>query len=244
MSIFPDDEESTGNTEWARNMQQTIRDVVSRQAAGSARNVQQRLGPSELGARCDRMVVAKMTTPKNPQPSDLFWPSIIGTAVHDWLAGAFSADDPGRWATEMAVTPFPENPGHTDLYDRLEQAVLDHKILSDSSMYTIRYGEISRQYRVQLYLYALGCRRAGLPVQRIALVAYPRQGSSLAGIYVHELPMDQTMVDLLTEVRQDMHRREALATHVTGGHLTLDQITVTPGEDCHWCPFRCPHAVD
>jgi hypothetical protein len=58
------------------------------------------------------------------------WPSIVGTAIHAWMADAFTAANERyglRWVAEHRVTPHPDHPGTADLYDALEQAVVDHK---------------------------------------------------------------------------------------------------------------------
>lgn len=231
-----------GNTPWAVAMAGTIRALVERQAAGSARNVQVHLGPSELGVDCDRLIVGKLLG--HPEVASMDpWPSIVGTALHSWLESAFRTDDPTRWLAERRVTPHRDHAGTMDLFDTESSAVIDHKCLGEYSMTKIRTRGPSRQYQAQLALYALGAMRAGLQVDRVAIAAYPRQGPSLSGLYVWEHAMDAEMKRLLEQVFADTQRRKDQAAAVQGGVLAFESVPVSPGEDCTFCPFstQCPY---
>ena len=123
-----------GNTAWASRYAETIRQVLVERAGQAPRTLQRHLGPSELGVECDRQVVGKMAGhPHTNHVSDP-WPSIVGTAVHAWLADNFLIDNQAkgvlRWITETRVTPHPDHPGTGDLYDAVEQSVGDWKGLA------------------------------------------------------------------------------------------------------------------
>ena len=98
-----------GNSPWASRYAGELRRVVTTQANGSARNVQKHLGPSELGVPCDRQVVGKLAGVAVTNHVADPWPSIVGTAVHAWLADAFTAANTGldmpRWLAEQRVVP-------------------------------------------------------------------------------------------------------------------------------------------
>jgi LAGLIDADG-like domain len=120
-----------GNSAWASRYAHELKGVITRQATLAPRSRQVHLGPSELGIACDRAVVGKLAgLPRTNHVSDP-WPSIVGTAVHAWLAQAFLDDNARermlRWVTETRVIPHPEHPGTADLYDAYEAAVVDHK---------------------------------------------------------------------------------------------------------------------
>lgn len=120
-----------GNSPWASRYASELRRVVTDHANGSARNLQRHLGPSELGVPCDRQVVGKLAgLPVTNHVVDP-WPSIVGTAVHAWLADAFTAANlelpAPRWLAEQRVIPHPDHSGTADLYDAVETAVVDHK---------------------------------------------------------------------------------------------------------------------
>lgn len=239
----------TGNTPWASRYAADLRRVVTDAAYRSPRSLQTHLGPSELGAECDRQVVGKMAgQPRTNHVSDP-WPSIVGTAVHAWLAGAFAAanlrEGVLRWVPEQRVTPHAEHPGTADLYDAVELAVVDHKVLGETSMVKVRSAAgPSRRYVVQLLLYGLGYRNLGLPVQRVALAAYPRTGSTLDGLYVWERTAGPQDDLLIQEVLRQTEIRKQLAEQVRSGRMDISQIPITPDSDeCFFCNFYRPQAA-
>jgi hypothetical protein len=122
------------NTPWGAWYGRDLRGVIERQAHRSPRNLQVHLGPSELGEVCDRQIVGKMAGEPITQHVTSPWPSIIGTAVHAWLAAAFDnenrIDGIKRWITENKVAPVPAHPGTADLYDASYFAVVDWKGVS------------------------------------------------------------------------------------------------------------------
>ncbi|MDM4722778.1 hypothetical protein QTQ03_25430 [Micromonospora sp. WMMA1363] len=237
-----------GNTSWAGRYAAELRRVVVEQANSSDRNLQRHLGPSELGSPCDRQVVGKLaglpTTNHVVDP----WASVIGTAVHAWLADAFTAANAGldfpRWLAEQKVTPHPEHPGTADLYDAQETAVVDHKILGQSSMAKVRSAAGPPiHYVIQLLLYGKGYRVLGLPVTRVALAAYPRTAASLDGLYVWERATGPQDDALLEEVFRLTDRRKAMAEELLSGLKTLTDIPSTPDDDtCFFCPYFRPQS--
>jgi len=160
----------SGNSPWAVRYAADLRRVVNEHAAHNPRTLQAHLGPSELGSICDRQVAGKLAgVPRTNHVVDP-WPSIVGTAVHAWLADAFAADNARhglRWVPEQRVVPHPDHPGTADLYDGEEQAVVDHKILGETAMAKVRSQDgPPLRYQVQLLLYGKGYRLLGLPVRR------------------------------------------------------------------------------
>lgn len=237
----------SGNTEWAARMARTAKDVVIRAANRAPRSQQVHLGPSELGVECDRQVVGKLVGEARTNHVTDPWPSVVGTAVHAWLADAFEADnqktDSQRWFAERRVIPHPEHAGTGDLYDAWEHAVLDHKCLGETSLNKVRTGRVPRKYRRQLLLYGLGFIRMGLPVKRVAILAWPRTGSSLDGAYVWEAPFDGAAVEELADTFAETTRRKAQAAEVLAGRLPLQLVPRTPTSDeCYFCPFYRPQA--
>jgi hypothetical protein len=237
----------SGNTEWATRMARVVKDVVIRAADHAPRSQQVHLGPSELGVECDRQVVGKLVRePRTNHVTDP-WPSVVGTAVHAWLADAFEADnqktDQQRWFAERRVAPWPGAEGTGDLYDAHEQSVDDHKVLGETSLNKVRAGRVPRKYRRQLFLYGLGFIRLGLPVKRVAIFAYPRTGSTLDGLYVWEAPFDAAAFAELSDTFAETQRRKAQAAEVLAGRLPLHLVPRTPTSDeCYFCPFYRPQA--
>lgn len=238
-----------GNTPWASRYAAELRRVVVEHAQSAPRSRQVRLGPSELGVACDRQVVGKLAgLPRTNHVADP-WPSVVGTAVHAWLAAAFAADNTRsgalRWVPEQRVTPHPEHSGTADLYDAAEQAVVDHKVLGESSMAKIRRPEgPPRKYRIQLLLYATGYRALGLPVQRVALAAYPRTATSLNGLYVWEHVLGPADDAVIREVFDRTKTRKELAGEVAAGRMRLNDIPAAPDDDeCFFCVFYRPESA-
>lgn len=238
-----------GSSVWASRYAALLRSVVYEAAERAPRTLQQHLGPSELGSICDRQVAGKMAAfPKTNHVADP-WPSVVGTAVHAWLATAFTnwnvVHGQPRFLAEQRVTPHPNHPGTADLYDAVEQAVVDHKCLAESSMAKVRSASgPPRRYVVQLLLYGLGYRNLGLPVHRVAIAAYPRTSATLDGLYVWEreyTPADDTLIQ---EVFRQTAHRSALADQLLSGQLKLMDVPATPDDDeCYFCPLYRPQSA-
>lgn len=244
----------SGSSAWAARYAADVKRAWLEFAAEDARTVQRHLGPSELGVECDRQVAGKMA--ELPETNHVVdpWPSMRGKALHRHAEDVFTADNLRngllRWITEQKVTPHPEHPGTADLYDGVEAAVGDHKFLGESSMAKIRKGW-PRHYLVQLLLYGLGYFLMGLPVKRVALIAYPATGSSLDGIYVRDhdfsgpdgQPLPE-VIALLSEVFADTERRKAYAEDIVAGRRRLLDVPAKPSSDgCYFCPFYRPQAA-
>jgi hypothetical protein len=237
-----------GNTPWASRYAGELRRVVVERAGTSARNLQRHLGPSELGVPCDRQVVGKLAgLPVTNHVVDP-WPSIVGTAVHAWLADAFTAANvrlgQARWLAEQRVVPHPDHAGTADLYDAAETAVVDHKVLGESSMAKVRSAAGPPiHYVIQLLLYGKGYRNLGLPVTRVALAAYPRTAASLDGLYVWERatgPQDDALID---EVFRLTDRRKEIARQLVSGQIAFTDIPISADDDtCFFCPFYRPQS--
>lgn len=230
-----------GNTPWAARYGLELREIIVRQAHRSPRNLQAHLGPSELGQECDRQVVGKLAgEPVTNHVSDP-WPSVVGTAVHAWLARHFSLENTLtqtlRWVPEQHVSPHPSYPGTADLYDAAEQCVVDWKCLGSTSMQKVKSAAgPPRHYRVQMLLYAAGYRNLGLPVRRVALAALPRTAATLDSMYVWEHTCSAADDQLISQVLAQTELRRQVAQAVMAGGIAIEQVPVTPGDDtCFWC---------
>lgn len=225
-----------GNNEIARKVTADIQAALRRRSSGSARSRQRHLGPSEIGHPCDRQVAAKLAGLGDRSSSDP-WPSIVGTSVHAWLAEELPADSPGRWTTEQRVAPLAGHEGTADLYDAELFLVGDHKVLGDTGLVKLRTQGPSTVYHIQLLLYALGFVRQGYRVDHIALIGYPRTGSSLDGMYTWSEPITAASIEILEQVKAGLVRRKAYAAEVMAGTRTLDSVPATP-ETCIFCPVK------
>lgn len=245
----------SGNSPWSARYAGELRRVILEHAARAPRTLQQHLGPSEIGAQCDRQIVWKLCAlPATNHVADP-WPSIVGTAVHSWLEKAFTAENLRssllRWVPETRVTPHPDHPGTADLYDAQERAVVDWKALGESSMAKVRK-EPPRHYQVQLLLYGLGYWKLGLPVRRVALAAVPRTGSSLDGMYVWDREFADEQGRILADawalleqvLGVEMPRRKAYAERVLAQEISINDVPATPSDDsCYFCVAYRPQSA-
>lgn len=249
----PASSQPNGNSLWAQAYAREIRDLIHRQANRAPRSVQAHLGPSELGVECHRQVIGKMVGPLFPNTKKTNhvadpWPSIIGTAVHAWLATALEDENARigliRFLAELRVAPVPQHAGTTDFYDHIEQTVGDWKCLGPTTMAKIRSPSgPPRKYRVQLLLYWLGILVMGYPAVRIALIALPRTAPSLDNMYVWECQPSEADLDLLAEVLRITSVRRDIAAEILKGNVRIEDVPITPDSDeCYFCPFFRPQA--
>lgn len=253
---------SNGNTPWAQGYAELLRETVIRRAGRQERNVQRRLGPSELDHACDRMVIGKMagaraddSKPRDEGDNHISdpWASIVGTAIHAWLEDAFQWDNShgpvrDRWFTERRVTPDPgseqPHPGTADLYDRVTSSLVDHKGQSEGVRDKLRRSGPPQHYFGQMLLYATGYMHLGYPVDRIVLASWPRTKSSLDDLYIWEHAVTTGDVLYVVDLIEKTRVREEVSKHVAAGAIDLYDIPMTPvDESCHYCPFYRPQAA-
>lgn len=202
------------------------------------RSKQRSLGPSELGAECDRRLAYRIAgvTPVNHSMDP--WPAIVGTSIHDWLEKAINryqqhVENLG-YLTELGVQPDPLVRGRSDLFK--PNTVIDWKSAGADKMRKLRKGgAVQHGYRVQLMLYGLGHQRAGRRVDQVALVFLPRSGW-LGDMFVHVESYDEKLaVDALARMYRIGHH--LLDLDIETNPHRFEQVDATPGDDCTWCPF-------
>lgn len=206
----------------------------------SPRSKQMTIGPSEIGHPCARRLAYKLSgEPSRWRDSDP-WASIVGTAVHAWLASAFAAanltlDEP-RWLVEQRVHPTPGIPGSCDLYDLHTDSVIDHKVVGADTMNKAKRGGPSEQYRIQCHIYGLGWERLGRAPREVAIAYWPRSGF-LSGLFLHREAYDRALalsaLDRLTNISA---AAMSLGVDTHPEHLML--IPSSPGDQCRYCPYQ------
>jgi len=242
----------SGNTPWANRYAGELRDFVRTYVDGSDRSLQTHLGPSEIGEVCHRQVAGKLARlPKTNHVSDP-WPSFMGTCGHDGMEKVLARVNTQlarqRFLTEHRVTPtmgFEGHPGTGDGYDHDHQAVIDHKFLGATTMSKLLKSGPPRKYLVQFLLYALGFQALGLPVVRIALLAWPRTGSSVDGLYVWEQELTEADYAFLRDVvGPELTYRKQWAAALLTGAAQLNDVPATPDDSaCYFCDFYRPQSA-
>lgn len=224
-------------------MSDLVTDLIStvvNAATNSPRSRQVDIGPSEIGHECARHLAYKTARVKPTRVDADPWASIVGTAVHAWLASAFAAanlflDEP-RWLVEQRVYPHAGYPGSCDLYDLLNDVVIDHKVVGVTTLREARAHGPSQQYRVQAQLYALGWARLGRLPQQTIIAYWPRSGP-MSGLHLHrEAYNPQVALEALTRISGISAAALALGLDSDSSRAAL--IPASPGAGCKYCPFR------
>lgn len=205
------------------------------------RTAQTTLGPSEIGTPCDRRLAMSLMGVEPVNPGGDGWPAFVGTCTHDGLDKMFqwASARTGRFVTEMRVQlPSEYVPkGTADLLDRVFMVIIDHKIQGEYALRKMREEGPPDHYRVQAHTYALGAVLAGERVKDVAIVSWPRAGSSLDQMYVWTEPFDRKLAE------DAIRRVEGIARDAfskgQGPYSKLEVAKTFPtGDDCRYCPFH------
>lgn len=219
-------------------------EVVKRGDAEAPRSRQVTLGFSEYGIPCDRRIGYKLLDWPKANTSTDPWASIIGTAVHAWMADVFTAENKRlgreRYVVERRVS-IAGRPGNCDLYDRDPAVVTDFKVVGNDKLKAYRTNGPGRQYRTQLHLYALGQQLAGETPRHVSIVFLPR-GGRIDGLHVWTETYKPEIA------AQAIKRVEAIRSF----HITLDPEThperwvllSTADAHCTYCPYFLPDSQD
>ncbi len=152
------------------------------------RSAQAQIGPSEVGG-CPTKTAWKLSYGGDSDRAG-GWAAAKGTVLHAWLdEHVFSVgpscmpDGSQRWHSNLALAPVADwiNGGTLDLYDELQQCVIDFKLPGDYTMAAVRNGKFSQSYFVQANLYGFGLEASGYPVSKVALLFLPMGGDDLHG---------------------------------------------------------------
>jgi hypothetical protein len=221
--------------------------VIRDAAANAPRSLQSAVGPSELGAPCDRKLALKLLGAPTLNIRADNWPATVGTAVHTWLADTFAADNahraaegrPPRWLLEQRVTIRPGLSGSCDLYDLETATVIDWKTTGTTRLRKYRAaGDPGQQYRQQAHLYGMGWTNVGVPVRSVAVVFLPRSGV-LRDTWLWTEPYDRAVAQAALDRADGLLVAANLAEHAGG----LDDLMGALARDtslCDYCDFYTP----
>lgn len=159
---------------------EVIRDAVVNQP----RSLQHEIGPSQIGAPCNRWLAYKLGDVPAVGLKKTPWRAAVGTAVHeqfaDWLH-RYNEVHGFRYLSETRVWVgdlYPGRPitGHMDAFDTWTGTVIDLKTGTRSVLDDARGGHVNPVYTTQLSLYGQGAVNAGLPVRNVGILTVPRDG--------------------------------------------------------------------
>lgn len=234
--------------EIATRIKETFYAYTNRRSSDN-RSAQAHLGPSEIGTPCDRRLAMALLGVDPVNTGGDGWSAFVGTAIHASLADMFTwaSANSGRYAVEMPLE-FPSAlvpRGTGDLLDRVLCLFLDHKAMGKWSLGKLRTQGPSETYRVQVHTYAYGARQRGEKVRHVAIVGWPREGSSLDDLYVWTEPYDRD-VAVKALARVDRISRK-LGTVGEGGAPEVKAALAGAfpiAKDCNYCPFHLSGATD
>lgn len=208
------------------------------------RSAQQTMGPSEIGSPCDRRIALSLLRVPPVNPGGDGWAAFVGTCVHVGLAEMLMWGNAGtgRYQTEVPlkfgsiVVPR----GTTDVIDTTLLMGIDHKVMGSYSLNKLKTEGPTPTYRVQVHSYALGARMAGFEVKDVAIVAWPRERSSLDDLYVWTEPYDPDIA------RNAIARVEQISDSLEGDNedkLLMAYTHSIDNSDCRYCPYHLPGAA-
>ena len=225
----------------ASNLADRIKDVVNNRSANAPRSQQKRIGLSEVGEICVRKISYKLLDWQKTNPATDPWASISGTALHAWLADAFS-EFPDQYLVEHQVKVTDELGGTADLFDIERKMVIDHKCVGQTSMKSRKKSGMTHTQRVQINLYGLGLENQGYSVEKVALAFYPL-GGRLDGLYTIVEPFNrQLALDAIARLQDTQVLLWQLDPE--GTPKNWDLIPTTPSNFCSYCPWFLPFSKD
>lgn len=208
-------------------------------AANAPRSLQKAVGPSQVGTPCARQLAFQLSDMDPTRDVHDPWPSIVGTAVHAWLAEAMEyANTVAReqvWITERRVDAGWGLRGSCDVFHVPSGTVLDWKVLGDSQYTKYTNQGPSETYRTQANVYGLGFKNSGYEINRVGIVFLGR-AKPLSGMHIWSEPFDQLRA--LKAVRRLIKLKSIMAARVEGMATNPMRIPETPGNHCFFCSYK------
>ena len=227
----------------ASNLADRIRSVVNNRSSNAPRSQQRAIGLSEVGEVCVRKTSYKILDWEKTNPATDPWASISGTAIHSWLADAFS-EFPDLYLVEHPVKVTEQLGGTMDLFDIANKTVIDHKCVGATSMRSRKKDGMTYQQRIQINLYGLGIENElGIgSVSKVALAFYPL-GGRLDGLHTIVEPYNR---QLALDAIQRLEDTQVLLWQLDpeASPKNWDLIPTTPTKSCSYCPWFLPFSKD
>lgn len=240
-----------GNDQFAHDLATTIRETFhgyNNRHSDDNRSAQVHMGPSEIGASCDRRIAMSLMgiPPVNYTGDGLAaW---VGTQSHRGMAEIYehANGNSGRFAVETRLN-FPSKlvpKGTADLLDRKLRVIIDWKWMGYWSLKKLIESGPSETYQVQAHVYAYGAIVRGEKVDRVAIVGMPRQGSSLDEMFVWSAPYDKAIAEAALKRVEDINDR--IRADMADGIDRADSLQALPIDSgsCKYCPHYLTKSSD
>lgn len=216
-----------------------VRAMLVAYEASRPRSTQVEIGPSEIAVPCDRRLAYRARgVAEQPDPR-IKWAAMLGTAAHVMMADVLETDNRRqgreRWLVERRVWPDLAVFGSCDAYDYDHDAVIDWKLVGQSSLDKYRRHGPGPQYEGQTHIYGRGWQRAGLTPKHVRIVFLART-ANFDDAVEWSAPYSRRVADSALD---RMHRLMVL-THDLGvdrDPAMWGAVPATPGPDCRLCPF-------
>ena len=220
------------------DLQAVIEDAIR----NHPRTLQKVIGPSSLGAECDRCLITELAGLLGEGDAAPWLPT-IGHAVHEWLeqvtfrhlmtTGTDRYIPEGR--VKVGTVGGRDIYGNSDLFDTHTGTVVDYKVVGTTTMRKVRSKGPSLTYQRQAQLYGKGWQDAGHHVRSVAIWFLPRNGMTIGSGLTWQVPYDRAEAEA-TIARADMF---ATALQVFGPDTVLDTAPPHTGDE-----FSCPPDPD
>lgn len=151
------------------SIKETLVKFLTEDDKGRSRSTQVNVGPSEIGG-CARRLWYRINEVEPTNHDTLRLSAIMGTAIHTLIESVF-ADSCG-YVTELEVE-FDGIKGHIDLVDVNTNTIWDWKTTTKSGLGYFP----SRQQIEQVQMYGYLANATGTQIERVGLVAIPRDGN-------------------------------------------------------------------
>lgn len=211
---------------------------INEYGANRPRQLQKAVGCSSLGTDCDRKLGYQVLGLNGARKSKPGWAATIGTAIHTYLETVFASDD--NYLTEQPVTVTHKTlkvPGTVDLYVKDQCAVIDFKLVGETTLRKAKAGQLSRQYAVQVQLYGLGLQQAGHKVKTVGVLFLPRN-KELDDAHLVTMPFDPKIATMALD------RFKLISDAVNRNGVTALEDLDTEDAPCVWCDWFDPAAKE
>jgi hypothetical protein len=180
--------------------EQTIPDlqaVIEHAILNDPRSLQTAIGPSSLGAGCDRCLITELAKLK-PADDLAAWLPTLGRAIHEWLEGVvirhLMATGTDRYIPEGRICVGQVGGidifGNSDLLDVHTGTVVDFKLVGPTTLREVRRHGAKKTYRRQGQLYGKGWTDKGYDVRSVAIWFLPRNGMTVGAGFLHQEDFD------------------------------------------------------